>query len=102
MVTSEESSGRWLCEPGVTDAQLLDAVAGFYAEALARFPAALEWLAARGVDADVAAMFGVGFADRSLGLVLPLKNRRAGAVLRGRLQRFGCCAGRGMSICAAA
>jgi hypothetical protein len=89
VVTSKESCGRWLCEPDVTDTQLLDAVAGFYAEALARSPAAQEWLAARGIDVGLAVTFGVGFSDRSLGLSLPLKNRRAGAVLRSRLQGFG-------------
>jgi len=95
MVTSKESSGRWLCGPDVTDGELLDAVAGFYAEALARSPAALDWLAERGIDAGLASRFGVGFADRSLGLSLPLKNRRAGAVLRGRLQGFGVLRGSG-------
>ncbi|MGH3369660.1 MAG: hypothetical protein ACRDPR_06640 [Nocardioidaceae bacterium] len=93
MVTSEESFGRagggWLCGPEVPDGELLGAVAGFNADTLARSPAAREWLAARGVDAGLAAMVGVGFSDRSLGLSLPLKNRRAGAVLRSRLQGFG-------------
>lgn len=93
MVTSKESSGgagrRWLCDPDVSDVELLGAVAAFYADTLGRTPAALGWLEARGVDAALAATFGVGFADRCLGLVLPLKNRRAGAVLRGRLQSLG-------------
>ena len=33
--------------------------------------------------------FDLGFANRTLGYRLPAKNRRAGADIRGRLQRLG-------------
>lgn len=87
MVTSQDSFGGHLLE--APDGDLLAAVVGHYVEALARSPEAQGWLSAYGIEEATAARFGVGFADRTLGLVLPLKNRRAGALLRGRLQTLG-------------
>lgn len=71
------------------DGDLLAAVVAHYVEALARSSDTRAWLAARGIDSEVAVRFGVGLADRTLGLVLPEGNRRAGALLRSRLGSLG-------------
>jgi len=73
----------------MSDGDLLAAVAAHYAQALTGHGDAWSWLGARAIDPDTAAVFGVGFSDRSLGLVLPEGNRRAGALLRSRLQGLG-------------
>ena len=53
-------------------------------------PEALRYLEARGLThPEMIDHFKLGFANRKLGLTLPDKNRKAGADLRGRLQRLG-------------
>jgi hypothetical protein len=84
MVTSQDSFGAHLLE--APDGDLLAAVVGHYVEALGRSDDARAWLAARGVTDETAARWSVGFSDRTLGLVLPEGNRRAGALLRSRLR----------------
>jgi DNA primase len=72
------------------DADTLAAVVGFYHDTLKASPAALDYLARRGLgDAELIDTFRLGYANRTLGYRLPEKNRRAGAELRSRLTRLG-------------
>ena len=72
------------------DQETLRGVVGFYHETLANSPEALRYLEARGLThPEMIDHFKLGFANRKLGLTLPDKNRKAGADLRGRLQRLG-------------
>jgi len=72
------------------DQALLNQVIDYYHETLKQSPEALAYLQARGIDQPEAIIaFRLGFANRTLGLRLPEKNRVAGAELRSRLQRIG-------------
>ena len=97
-VSSRRSGACVQTNPFTADAQdavLLGQAAEAYHQALvdassAIGQAAMRYLAARKI-ADHAAIrqFRVGYADRSLGLRLPEKNRRAGAAIRLRLTQVG-------------
>jgi DNA primase catalytic core len=72
------------------DEKLLVQVVGFYHDTLKQSPDALAYLKKRGLeDPEIVERFRLGFADRTLGLRLPPKNRQAGAEMRGRLQKLG-------------
>jgi hypothetical protein len=73
------------------DGALADQVVGYCARRLHEpGNAGLAYLASRGLaDAEFLRRFAVGFADRSLGLRLPHKNRADGARLRSRLEALG-------------
>ncbi|MGH8021313.1 MAG: CHC2 zinc finger domain-containing protein, partial [Opitutaceae bacterium] len=72
------------------DQAALRQVVEYYHARLRENPAALAYLAKRGLRSEEAlAAFRVGFVDRTLGLRLPQKNRAAGATLRARLARLG-------------
>lgn len=72
------------------DAALLAETIGYYHERLKQSPEALAYLTKRGLhDEALIERFQLGFADRTLGLRLPEKNRKAGADIRGRLQKLG-------------
>ena len=72
------------------DQTLLRQVIDFYHERLKQTPAALDYLKKRGLGSPEAiATFKLGFADRTLGLRLPNKQRVAGANIRERLTRIG-------------
>ncbi len=72
------------------DPQTLWSVVEFYHKTLKESPEALRYLESRGLtNAEMIGHFKLGFANRKLGLTLPDKNRKAGADLRGRLQRLG-------------
>jgi len=72
------------------DHALLAQVADHYHRALLESSEASAWLARRGLESpDLATRFKLGFANRTLGLRIPQKNRRAGATIRARLQRLG-------------
>jgi DNA primase len=72
------------------DQQTLQSVVEFYHKTLKESPEALRYLESRGLtNAEMVGHFKLGFANRKLGLTLPDKNRKAGADLRGRLQRLG-------------
>lgn len=72
------------------DAGVMRQVVAYYNETLKASPAARDYLKKRGIDNDEAIdRFQLGYADRSLGLRLPNKNRRAGAEIRERLQKLG-------------
>ena len=71
------------------DRVLFGQVVGFYADALAGSADAMAFLTRRKISSEAAGVFRLGFADRTLGYRLPEANRKAGAELRGRLQRLG-------------
>jgi DNA primase catalytic core len=72
------------------DATLFSQVVSYYHERLKQTPSARAYLASRGLDDDrLIEHFQIGFADRSLGLRLPDKQREAGAALRSRLTQLG-------------
>lgn len=77
-------------DPDADDGTLLDQVSDYYHERLIQSKPALDYLASRGLDdEELVRRFRIGFADRTLGLRLPEKNRREGAVIRERLQELG-------------
>lgn len=72
------------------DQTLLGQVVDYYHERLLSSPAALGYLHKRGIGTEEAVRhFRLGFADRTLGLRLPQKNRVAGASIRERLTKLG-------------
>jgi DNA primase catalytic core len=71
------------------DRALLAQVIDYYHETLKSSPEGLAYLQARGLSAELVERFKLGLADRTLGLRLPEKNRKAGAEIRGRLTRIG-------------
>src|SRR6185312_8944611 len=71
------------------DAALLAQVVSYYHETLKDSPEALAYLNARGLEsAELVERFKLGFANRTLGLRLPMGNRVAGAEIRARLQKL--------------
>jgi DNA primase catalytic core len=72
------------------DQALLNQTIGYYHERLLATSEAQAYLAARGLaHPELVAHFKLGVADRTLGLRLPDKTRKAGADIRARLQRVG-------------
>ena len=72
------------------DQVLLEQAIAYYHERLKQTPEALAYLVRRGLDdAELIERFRLGFADRSLGLRLPEKTRKAGHEIRTRLQKLG-------------
>ena len=72
------------------DQALLTETIGYYHERLKRSPEALEYLVRRGLnDPRMLDKHRLGFADRTLGLRLPEKTRKAGHEIRERLQKLG-------------
>jgi DNA primase catalytic core len=75
------------------DQKLLAQAVDYYHETLKRSPEALAYLEKRGIIGSVAEeainTFKLGFADRTLGLRLPAKNRTDGAEIRARLLSIG-------------
>ena len=77
-------------DPAADEGPLLLQVVDFYHERLLATPAALDYLAGRGLRHEEAIeRFRLGFADRTLGLRLPEANRKDGAAIRKRLQDLG-------------
>jgi DNA primase catalytic core len=78
------------------DRVLLMQVADYYTETLKQSPEAMKYLSSRGLTSpEMIDRFKLGFANRTLGLRLPAKNRAAGAEMRGRLQQLGVMRGSG-------
>jgi DNA primase catalytic core len=72
------------------DQALMGQVIDYYHETLKESPEALDYLEQRGLRAaGLIETFRLGFANRTLGYRLPAKNRKAGAELRGQLQKLG-------------
>ncbi len=77
-------------EPDEPDAVVLGRVVSFYHQTLKESPEGLSYLEKRGLmHPEVVDRFRLGLANRTLGYRLPLKNRHAGASLRGQLERIG-------------
>jgi len=76
--------------PDAEEAELFAQVVEYYHERLLGAPAALDYLKGRGLcHAEAMERFRLGFADRTLGLRLPEKNRKPGAAIRTRLRKLG-------------
>ena len=72
------------------DRALLAQAIDYYHERLKQSPEALTYFTRRGLThPEMIGHFKLGFADRTLGLRLPEKTRKAGAEIRGRLQKLG-------------
>ena len=72
------------------DQTLFSQVLNYYAERLKENQPAIDYLKKRGLwNEEALKRFKIGFADRTLGLTLPHKNRKDGAEIRTRLQRIG-------------
>ncbi|WP_028672396.1 CHC2 zinc finger domain-containing protein [Saccharospirillum impatiens] len=72
------------------DQALLHQVIDYYHQTLKEDSEVLAYLQKRGLDdAALIERFRLGYANRTLGLRLPHKNRKAGAAIRSRLQRLG-------------
>jgi DNA primase len=70
------------------DGELLARVTDYYHETLKQSPEALGYLERRGIkSAEAIDRFKLGFANRTLGLRLPAKNRKEGQELRRRASR---------------
>ena len=89
----KRASVRTLPPPVTFDASdqaLLNETIDYYHQRLKQSPEALAYLAKRGLNnAEMIQRFRLGVADRSLGLRLPEKTRKAGSEIRGRLQKLG-------------
>ena len=90
---AQHATVRRLPAPVTLDADeqtLLDETLDYYHQTLRASPEALAYLEARGLaHPELVDRFKLGYANRTLGLRLPLKNRVAGAELRTKLQRIG-------------
>jgi len=76
--------------PDADDRALLRQVIDYYHDTLKQSPEALDYLRSRGLNhPELIERFRLGFANRTLGLRLPDKNRKAGAAIRTRLQALG-------------
>lgn len=84
---------RVLPAPVAMDAEdqvVLGQVIGYYHETLKTSPEALAYLKARGIaSAEAVDRFKLGYANRTLGLRLPEKTRKAGLEMRTRLEKLG-------------
>ncbi|HXV05254.1 MAG TPA: toprim domain-containing protein, partial [Solirubrobacterales bacterium] len=79
-----------LLPQGAGERELLERVVDFYADTLRESPEALDYLKRRGLgDPALIERFRLGYANRTLGYRLPMKNRRAGRELRGKLKALG-------------
>ena len=89
----KRSTVRALPPPVTLDADdraLLLQVVGYYHQSLKQSPEALAYLQSRGLNhPELVDHFQLGFANRTLGLRLPDKQRLAGADIRTRLERIG-------------
>jgi len=72
------------------DKELMNQVVNYYHETLKRSPEGLSYLEKRGLNnSEMIDRFKIGYANRTLGLRLPDKNRQAGAAIRERLLKVG-------------
>jgi DNA primase len=72
------------------DQALLEQVTDFYHQTLLESSEALEYLEKRGIgDPELIRRFRLGYANRTLGYRLPPKAFKAGAEIRGALQKLG-------------
>ncbi|MFI4941360.1 MAG: toprim domain-containing protein, partial [Burkholderiales bacterium] len=90
---NQRSTVRTLPAPVAFDADkqaLLNQTVSYYHSTLQQSPEALAYLRERGLEhPELIEHFLLGYANRTLGLRLPQKNRMAGAEIRTRLQEIG-------------
>jgi DNA primase len=89
---AKRSEIRTLASPislEMTDDEMLLRVMDYYVETAKRSPEIAGYLERRGLAPAILEQFHIGFANRTLGLRLPAKNRQEGAELRERLQKTG-------------
>ena len=73
-----------------SEEEIARGVVSYYHGTLEQTPDALAFLSRRGIDtAEVIEHFHLGFSDRTLGLRLPLANRKAGLAIRTTLEKIG-------------
>jgi DNA primase len=90
LAAAEASAPSELLLAAGDDAALLGRVIDYYHATLKASSEALAYLAARGLDhPEVIDAFRLGYANRTLGYRLPIKQLKAGAEIRGALQRIG-------------
>ncbi len=88
--TKDAKTDTFSLAASADDQQLLQRVIAFYHQTLKHSKEALSYLAARGLDdPELIDTFKLGHANRTLGLKLPEKNRKAGAEIRTQLQSIG-------------
>jgi DNA primase catalytic core len=91
--TPSPRTTRALPPPVARDADdqgILRQVVDYYHETLKQSPEALEYLKARGIDhPEAVERFKLGYANRTLGYSLPIKQIKAGSEIRGRLEKLG-------------
>ena len=86
--TKRDDDGRW--QASEDDAPLLRQVIDHYHATLQQSAEAQAYLAKRGLDhPEVIAHFRLGYANRTLAYQLPSMQVKAGAAIRGQLQRIG-------------
>ena len=90
-IAKKSTAPKLPCPIGAEDSsKILVQVSDYYAERLATNPAALEYLATRGLDDEsLIGRFKIGFSDRTLGLRIPHARRKDGAELRQNLKTLG-------------
>ncbi len=72
------------------DQKLMNQVIDYYHRCLKQTPEAFEYLNARGINnPELIDAFKLGYSNRTLGLRLPEKTRKAGAEIRARLEKLG-------------
>jgi DNA primase catalytic core len=95
----KQTTVRVLEKPVTLDAddhKLLAQVIDYYHRTLKQSPEALEYLKKRGLEhPELIDTFKLGYANRSLGLRLPDKSRKEGAIMRERLEKLGLYRGSG-------
>jgi len=76
--------------PDIERQALLRRVLAYYHDTLKQSPEALAYLKVRGLDhPELVTRFQLGYANRTLAYSLPSKRLKAGAEIRGQLQRVG-------------
>ncbi len=76
--------------PADDDQKLLAQVTDYYQRTLKEDPEALDYLRKRGItNGEALDVFRIGYANRTLGLKLPVKQLKAGKQIRTRLQQIG-------------
>ncbi len=74
----------------IDNQKALQQVINYYHQTLKQSPEALDYLKSRGLNhPELIDTFKLGFANRTLGLRLPAKNRVAGKKIRSQLQEIG-------------
>ncbi len=72
------------------DQALLNQTMAYYHDTLKQAPEAVDYLKARGIHhPEAIERFRLGYANRTLGYSLPIKAVKAGAEIRGRLEKLG-------------